>query len=103
MKCPKCGACYSYWRSWTIWNPKKYICPYCSSILAAGPKGKRLHIASCFIGLLIAAVAIIMEESGKWKMIDSLKYFVIVFPAIAVPWQYVYWKLGDFIERKHPN
>jgi len=44
-----------------------------------------------------------MEESGKWKMIDSLKYFVIVFPAIAVPWQYVYWKLGDFIERKHPN
>jgi CXXC-20-CXXC protein len=98
MKCPKCDTKYSYWESWKIWNPRKYVCPYCSAVLKAGPKGIRLIILSVGVGVLIAVVAIIMEEKGMWRPADSMKFFAIVLPVVAIPWSYVCWKLGDLVE-----
>jgi DNA-directed RNA polymerase subunit RPC12/RpoP len=101
MNCPKCGKRYSYWESWKIWNPMKYVCPYCSSVLRIGPKSLRNVLAiSCGIGLFIALFAVSMEERAGWKTADSMMFFGIIFPVILVPLSYACWRLVDLVEVK---
>jgi hypothetical protein len=57
--------------------------------------------AAAFIGLLIAAVAIGMEEARRWSTQDSLLWFAIAVPLTLVPYQYWCWKWVKLQERRN--
>jgi hypothetical protein len=58
-------------------------------------------VAAALIGLLIAAVAIGMEEARRWVTLDSLLWFAIAVPLILIPYQYWCWKWVRLEERRN--
>jgi hypothetical protein len=53
------------------------------------------------LGLLIALVAITMEEMGLWSERGSLLWFAFAFPVAIAVYQYWCWKWVRFKEKVH--
>ena len=96
--CPHCGIGFSLFQVLTAWNPWKYRCPHCATLLETTQPYKQATIAAMVLGLVIAAVAVIMEKSGRWQTVDSMVYFMVVFIVLAAIWALV-WRRTRFIIR----
>ena len=99
MNCPKCKREFSFLYSFRIINPWKYRCPSCGALLTAGKQATITLALAGVIGLVIALVAIVMEEAKLWTTQDSLIWFFIALPITIVPYQYWCWKWIRFRER----
>jgi len=97
MNCPKCKHFVSFFGSWTILNPKYCHCPKCTTPLTLNRIGKILYSVSLCIGIVIASIAIFMEESSIWTTYNSIVFFIISFPIIIFTWSYIFWKNSNFI------
>jgi hypothetical protein len=100
MHCPSCSRPFGYIDSFRILNPLKYECPSCGLLLTAGRFGKIAIGFGCFLGLLIVAVAIFMEESRLWATRDSLMWFAVSVPLAGLPWQWYWWRKSSFTLRQ---
>ncbi len=84
--CPECGHRFSLLRGLAAWNPWKYRCPYCRTVLETTGPWKLATLAAIPLGLVIVATAVIREEAGVWHTTDSLLFFLLVFMALFVVW-----------------
>jgi hypothetical membrane protein len=93
--CPACNHCVTLGESLRILNPFNFGCPSCKVRLRVGPRGRALTIASAIFGLLLAGIAIYMEETERWQARNSLTFFVLTFGILGVPWQYFAIRFSD--------
>ena len=100
MNCPSCKRDFGYFYSFKILNPLRHKCPSCETILTAGSRGKITLGLSTLVGLMIAAVAIIMEEKKLWTTYDSILWFAIAFAVFVPPCQYLAWRWCRFQIKK---
>jgi len=103
MNCPNCNHYFTYFGSWKLINPNNCHCPDCSTPLELAGLGKRSMLISCGVGLLIAFVAIIMEEYKIWSTVHSFIFFLIIFPSVMIVLSYFVWKFSNFQVRNYKN
>jgi hypothetical protein len=101
MYCPACKHRISFLSSFRVLNPWKHRCASCGAVLTGGRRATVAVVAAALIGLLIAAVAIGMEEARRWVTLDSLLWFAIAVPLILIPYQYWCWKWVRLEERRN--
>ena len=65
-------------------------------MLTAGKRGKITLGLGVLVGLMIAAVAIVMEENNLWATQDSILWFAIAFAVFIPPCQYLAWRWCRF-------
>ena len=82
--CPSCGKHIEWKHSFTFWNPWNFPCPHCKVSLEASKIQKYITLAVVPVGLLLAAVPIVLEEAGVWGTKHSLVFFAFVVPALLV-------------------
>ena len=68
-------------------------------MLTAGRQAVITFAVACGLGLLIALVAITMEEMRMWTTQDSMAWFAITIPIGIILYQYWCWKWVRFKER----
>ena len=95
MFCPSCRGRLSYSFSWTVWNPFHFRCPHCGAALKITNFVRALRFP-CALGLVIAAAAIALEETGALPEGRSLLYIVIVSAAVGLLWHSYAWSRGKF-------
>jgi hypothetical protein len=83
-KCPSCNSQFRWRDGSRFWSPWNYPCPYCGVSLEASKYQKGLLLASVPFGVLVAAIAIYFEESGKWQTKDSGLFFAAVLVGLIV-------------------
>jgi len=103
MNCPNCNHHFKYFSSWKLINPNNCHCPNCSTPLKLTGLGKRTMLISYALGLLIAIVAIIMEEYKMWSTVHSLIFFSIIYPSVVIVLSYILWKYSNFQIRNYKN
>ncbi len=74
--CPECGHRFSLLQGLKAWNPWRYRCPYCQTVLETTGPYKLATLAAIPLGLVIAVTAILQEEAGVWRTADSLLFFL---------------------------
>ena len=96
MNCPSCNRDFSFLYSFKILNALRHKCPSCGAVLTTGKRGKISNCMAGLLGLMIAAVAIVMEEKGLWTSHDSIIWFAIAFIIFIPPFQYISWRWCRF-------
>jgi hypothetical protein len=100
MFCPACNHRFSFLESCRVLNPWKIRCPQCGAILSGGRQATWVAVLAGFLGLLIASVAITMEELQRWATLDSLVWLAVAVPLIVVPYEYCCWKWVRLEEKR---
>ena len=98
-ECPNCKGKLTILHGLQCWNPWRYKCPLCDTILQYARRSKLLLIPFGILGLLIAGIAIYQEETGKWVTTDSIEFFAYAFIVILVL-AILSWPLTQFIIKK---
>jgi len=75
--CPNCGKVFGLVDEIRINYPWKHKCSACGQLLTTNKLGTTIYIFAYVIGLLIAGVAIYMEERGFWETKKSLTFFAV--------------------------
>lgn len=100
MNCPSCNRSFSFLDSFRILNPFRYKCPTCASLLTTGSKGWITIVYGGFLGFLLAAVAIVMEEAQRWTSLEKFIWFAVSIPLACVSYQWFWWRRTNLILRR---
>ena len=95
-RCPACGHGFGFLASFKVLNPFKFACPSCGALLTTGRRGRNVLFIGCLIGAGIAALAITMEELGRWGTAQSLTFLAIALPVAAILYQGICWRAARF-------
>jgi hypothetical protein len=96
--CPICGERIEWKHSFSLWNPWNYPCPHCKVSLEGSKIQKYIALAVIPVGLLLAAVPIVLEQAGVWSTKHSFLFFAIVVPVLLIGAR-ASWPYTRFTER----
>jgi hypothetical protein len=96
MHCPTCQHQFGYLDALKIVNPFRHACPACKTRLTLGRQGVQYTVAAALGGALLAAGAIVLEQSGHCSQPESLLGFVAVFAVAVGLGEWFCWKRGVF-------
>ena len=83
-ECPSCSQGINLIQGMKLLNPWRYRCPNYKTILETSRLGKGIFIFGFILGLLIAGIAIRMEDLGHWHTSESVVFFAILLLVYAV-------------------